>query len=66
MGIPSHEALQVGSIMATKLVSNEFVAIPELQKVAWRTVSTQRGYHRPCSLVGPSPTSRPSVLLPTR
>ncbi|MDX5629666.1 MULTISPECIES: nucleoside transporter C-terminal domain-containing protein [unclassified Brenneria] len=34
MGIPSHEALQVGSIMATKLVSNEFVAMLELQKVA--------------------------------
>ncbi|RLM23922.1 nucleoside permease [Brenneria alni] len=34
MGIPSHEALQVGSIMATKLVSNEFVAMLELQKIA--------------------------------
>jgi nucleoside transport protein len=30
----SHEALQVGSMMATKLVSNEFVAMLELQKVA--------------------------------
>ncbi|ECY4946273.1 nucleoside permease NupC, partial [Salmonella enterica subsp. enterica serovar Enteritidis] len=27
MGVPSSEALQVGSIMATKLVSNEFVAM---------------------------------------
>lgn len=27
MGVPASEALQVGSIMATKLVSNEFVAI---------------------------------------
>lgn len=34
MGIPAHEALQVGSIMATKLVSNEFVAMMDLQKVA--------------------------------
>ncbi|OKB66199.1 nucleoside permease [Serratia marcescens] len=34
MGIPKHEALQVGSIMATKLVSNEFVAMMELQKVS--------------------------------
>ncbi|MCG8709326.1 NupC/NupG family nucleoside CNT transporter [Brenneria sp. 4F2] len=34
MGIPANEALQVGSIMATKLVSNEFVAMLELQKVA--------------------------------
>ncbi|MEZ2584469.1 NupC/NupG family nucleoside CNT transporter [Kluyvera intermedia] len=34
MGVPSGEALQVGSIMATKLVSNEFVAMMDLQKVA--------------------------------
>ncbi|WP_395480041.1 NupC/NupG family nucleoside CNT transporter [Candidatus Curculioniphilus buchneri] len=34
MGIPLHEALQVGSIMATKLVSNEFVAMIELQKIS--------------------------------
>ena len=34
MGVPAHEALQVGSIMATKLVSNEFVAMIELQKIA--------------------------------
>jgi len=34
MGVPTHEALQVGSIMATKLVSNEFVAMLDLQKVA--------------------------------
>ncbi|MGF1741820.1 NupC/NupG family nucleoside CNT transporter [Vibrio profundum] len=32
MGIPSSEALQAGSIMATKLVSNEFVAMLTLQK----------------------------------
>jgi nucleoside transport protein len=34
MGVPAHEALQVGSIMATKMVSNEFVAMMDLQKVA--------------------------------
>ncbi|MCY7144448.1 NupC/NupG family nucleoside CNT transporter, partial [Streptococcus gordonii] len=33
-GVPSNEALQVGSIMATKLVSNEFVAMMDLQKIA--------------------------------
>lgn len=34
MGVPSSEALQVGSIMATKLVSNEFVAMMDLRKIA--------------------------------
>ncbi|MEP9309247.1 NupC/NupG family nucleoside CNT transporter [Enterobacter cloacae] len=34
MGVPAHEALHVGSIMATKLVSNEFVAMMDLQKIA--------------------------------
>ena len=34
MGVPAGEALQGGSIMATKLVSNEFVAMMDLQKVA--------------------------------
>lgn len=34
MGVPSSEVLQVGSIMATKLVSNEFVAMMDLQKIA--------------------------------
>ncbi len=34
MGVPAAEALQVGSIMATKLVSNEFVAMMDLQKIA--------------------------------
>lgn len=34
MDVPASEALQVGSIMATKLVSNEFVAMMDLQKVA--------------------------------
>lgn len=40
MGVPSSEALQVGSIMATKLVSNEFVAMMDLQKIA-ATLSTR-------------------------
>ena len=30
MGIPMHELVKAGSIMATKLVSNEFVAMQEL------------------------------------
>ncbi|MFM2485975.1 NupC/NupG family nucleoside CNT transporter [Celerinatantimonas yamalensis] len=33
IGIPSVDALHAGSIMATKLVSNEFVAMLELQKI---------------------------------
>ncbi len=33
MGVPSSEALQVGSIMVP-LVSNEFVAMMDLQKIA--------------------------------
>ncbi len=33
IGVPAHEALQVGSIMATKLMSNEFVAMIDLQKI---------------------------------
>jgi nucleoside transport protein len=34
IGVPTNEALHVGSIMATKMVSNEFVAMMDLQKVA--------------------------------
>jgi len=34
IGVPSNEALRVGSIMATKLMSNEFVAMIDLQKMA--------------------------------
>ncbi|CAI1182306.1 NupC/NupG family nucleoside CNT transporter [Serratia marcescens] len=34
IGIPAEEALKAGSIMATKLVANEFVAIIELKKIA--------------------------------
>jgi CNT family concentrative nucleoside transporter len=34
IGIPAQDALQAGSIMATKLVANEFVAMIELEKIA--------------------------------
>ncbi len=34
IGIPSHDALKAASIMATKLVANEFVAMIELKKIA--------------------------------
>ncbi|HCH49741.1 MAG TPA: NupC/NupG family nucleoside CNT transporter [Proteus sp.] len=34
IGVPEQDALRVGSIMATKLVSNEFVAMGSLQDVA--------------------------------
>lgn len=34
IGIPAHDALRAGSIMATKLVANEFVAMIELKKIA--------------------------------
>lgn len=37
MGIPAHDSLHAGSIMATKIVTNEFVAMLDLTKnqVAW-------------------------------
>ncbi len=38
MGVPSSEALQVGSIMATKLVSNEFVAMMDCRKLLPRSL----------------------------
>ncbi len=34
LGIPGGEAMQVGSIMATKLVTNEFVAMMDLRKIS--------------------------------
>ncbi|WP_436950327.1 NupC/NupG family nucleoside CNT transporter [Staphylococcus xylosus] len=34
IGIPWHEAVQAGSIMATKLITNEFVAMLDFQKLA--------------------------------
>ncbi|WWO97331.1 MAG: nucleoside transporter C-terminal domain-containing protein [Candidatus Dasytiphilus stammeri] len=33
IGIPNHEAVKAGSIMATKLVSNEFIAMHALAKI---------------------------------
>ncbi|MFF0831279.1 NupC/NupG family nucleoside CNT transporter [Brevibacillus sp. NPDC003359] len=33
MGVPWHEAVQAGSIMATKIVANEFVAILDFTKI---------------------------------
>lgn len=41
IGIPAPDALRAGSIMATKLVANEFVAMIELKKIA--TELTPRG-----------------------
>lgn len=64
MGVPASEALQVGSIMATKLVSNEFVAMMDLQKIASTLSSRAEGI---ISIFwSPSPTSHLSVLLPGR
>ena len=34
IGVPEQDALRVGSVMATKLVSNEFVAMGSLQDLA--------------------------------
>ncbi|PHM27316.1 NupC/NupG family nucleoside CNT transporter [Xenorhabdus budapestensis] len=43
IGIPSDEALKVGSIMATKLVSNEFVAMQSLQEIAGQLSDRSKG-----------------------
>lgn len=64
MGVPSSEALQVGSIMATKLVSNEFVAMMDLQKIA-ATLSPRAEGIISVFLVS-FRTSLPSVLLRAR
>ena len=64
MGVPSSEALQVGSIMATKLVSNEFVAMMDLQKIAGQLSPRGEGIlsvFRSLLL-----TSPPSASLPVR
>lgn len=64
MGVPAGEALQVGSIMATKLVSNEFVAMMDLQKVAATLSPRAEGI---ISIFwSPSPTSLLSVSSPAR
>lgn len=65
MGVPSSEALQVGSIMATKLVSNEFVAMMDLQKIAATLSLRVQKVSCPSSWY-PSRTSLPSVLLRAR
>lgn len=64
MGVPSSEALQVGSIMATKLVSNEFVAMMDLQKIAATLSPRAEGILS--VFWSPSLTSLPSVLSPVR
>lgn len=64
MGVPAHEALQVGSIMATKLVSNEFVAMMDLQKIA--STLSPRAEGILSVFWFPSRTSRPSVSSPVR
>ncbi|MCC8380809.1 NupC/NupG family nucleoside CNT transporter [Xenorhabdus sp. PB30.3] len=43
IGIPADEALKVGSIMATKLVSNEFVAMQGLQEIAGQLSERSKG-----------------------
>ncbi|WP_340607849.1 NupC/NupG family nucleoside CNT transporter [Xenorhabdus bharatensis] len=43
IGIPSDEALKVGSIMATKLVSNEFVAMQGLQEIVGQLSERSKG-----------------------
>lgn len=43
IGVPAHEALRVGSIMATKLMSNEFVAMIDLQKIAGQLTPRSEG-----------------------
>ncbi|SFN63693.1 NupC/NupG family nucleoside CNT transporter [Xenorhabdus japonica] len=43
IGIPSDEALKVGSIMATKLVSNEFVAMQGMQEIAAQLSERSKG-----------------------
>ncbi|CAM3889181.1 nucleoside permease [Xenorhabdus thuongxuanensis] len=43
IGIPSDEALKVGSIMATKMVSNEFVAMQSMQEVAAQLSERSKG-----------------------
>ncbi|MBD2815832.1 NupC/NupG family nucleoside CNT transporter [Xenorhabdus sp. Flor] len=43
IGIPSDEALKAGSIMATKLVSNEFVAMQSLQEIAGQLSERSKG-----------------------
>lgn len=43
IGVPWHEAVQVGSIMATKLITNEFVAMLDFQKLAGDLTTRTQG-----------------------
>lgn len=43
MGVPADEALKVGSVMATKLVSNEFVAMMELKQMVGQLTPRSEG-----------------------
>nr|WP_052145688.1 nucleoside transporter C-terminal domain-containing protein [Xenorhabdus nematophila] len=43
IGIPADEALKVGSIMATKLVSNEFVAMQSMQEIVAQLSERSKG-----------------------
>ncbi|WP_436854301.1 NupC/NupG family nucleoside CNT transporter [Staphylococcus caeli] len=43
IGIPWHEAVQAGSIMATKLITNEFVAMLDFQKLSGDLTSRTQG-----------------------
>lgn len=43
IGVPWHEALQAGSIMATKLITNEFVAMLDFQKLAGDLTTRTQG-----------------------
>ncbi|WP_074023226.1 NupC/NupG family nucleoside CNT transporter [Xenorhabdus eapokensis] len=43
IGIPGDEALKVGSIMATKLVSNEFVAMQSMQEMSAQLSEHSKG-----------------------
>lgn len=43
IGVPWHEAVQAGSIMATKLITNEFVAMLDFQKLAGDVTTRTQG-----------------------
>lgn len=43
IGVPWHEAVQAGSIMATKLITNEFVAMLDFQKLAGDLTTRTQG-----------------------
>ncbi|KRG08451.1 NupC/NupG family nucleoside CNT transporter [Staphylococcus sp. NAM3COL9] len=43
IGVPWHEAVQAGSIMATKLITNEFVAMLDFQKLSGELTTRTQG-----------------------